>query len=200
MDEKTQELRDIFLDVSEDETVTESQEDTHGSLASDEEIDDRIADAITQLREEFDLATDLDENALVSIVRAFYRGDSDDEIADEVDADVTAEDVLEARLDLHLLRPEDTETDFDLATLREHLENDTPTDQICEDLDIDAETVEHYRDVLEVRAILQRSNARYPIEFEDALQDTQIAERLAHDAREDGLDEATEGQEVDVSF
>lgn len=200
MDEKTQELRDIFLDVSEDETVTESQEDTHGSLASDEEIDDRIADAITQLREEFDLATDLDDDALVTIVRAFYRGDSDDEIADEVDADVTAEDVLEARLDLHLLRPEDTETDFDLATLREHLENDTPTDQICEDLDIDAETVEHYRDVLEVRAILQRSNARYPIEFEDALQDTQIAERLAHDAREDGLDEATEGQEVDVSF
>lgn len=200
MDEKTQELRDIFLDVSEDETVTESQEDTHGSLASDDEIDDRIADTITQLRGEFDLATDLATDALVTIVRAFYRGDSDDEIADAVDADISTEAVREARLDLHLLRPEDTETDFDLAALREHLEAETPTAEITDDLDIDEATIERYRDVLEVRAILQRSNARYPIEFEDALQDTQIAERLAHDAREDGLDEATEGQEVDVSF
>ena len=54
MDDKTEELRDIFLDVSDDETVTESQQDTHGSLASDDEIDARIADTVTRMREEFD--------------------------------------------------------------------------------------------------------------------------------------------------
>lgn len=200
MDDKTQELRDIFLDVSEEETVTESQEDTHGSLASDDEIDARIAETVDRMRDDFDFQTELNLDALVTVVRAYYSGDSDETIASTLDADVTPEEVRTARLDLHLLRPEDTDVDFDLAALREHLESDEPVEEITDDLDIDEATVEEYRDVLRVRAILQRSNARYPIEFEDALQDTQIAERLTHDTREDGLDEATEGQEVDVSF
>lgn len=200
MDDKTQELRDIFLDVSEDETVTESQEDTHGSLASDDEIDARLAETIDRMRENFEFQTDLDDDTLVTVVRAYYSGDSDEEIAAAVDADVSASDVRTARLDLHLLRPEDTEVDFDITALREQLEADTPAEEIAADLDIDEETVEEYRNVLRVRALIQRTNARYPIEFEDALQDTQIAERLTHDTREDGLEEATEGQEVDVSF
>lgn len=200
MDDKTQELRDIFLDVSEEETVTESQEDTHGSLASDDEIDDRIMETIDRMREEFEFQTDLADDTLVALVRAYYSGDDDEEIAETLDADVTPREVHAARLDLHLLRPEDTEVDFDLTVLREHLEADTPVDEITDELDIDEATVEEYRDVLRVRAIIQRTNARYPIEFEDALQDTQIADRLTHDTREDGLDEATEGQEVDVSF
>lgn len=200
MDDKTQELRDIFLDVSEDETVTESQEDTHGSLASDDEIDARLAETIDRMRENFEFQTDLDDDTLVTVVRAYYSGDSDEEIAAAVDADVSASDVRTARLDLHLLRPEDTEVEFDITALREQLEADTPAEEIAADLDIDEETVEEYRNVLRVRALIQRTNARYPIEFEDALQDTQIAERLTHDTREDGLEEATEGQEVDVSF
>ena len=200
MDDKTQELRDIFLDVSEDETVTESQEDTHGSLASDDEIDARIVETIDRMREDFDFQTDLADDALVTIVRAYYSGDSDEEIAAVVDADVSENVIRTARLDLHLLRPEDTEVDFDITALRELLEDDAPVDEITDELDIDEATVEEYREVLRVRAIIQRTNARYPIEFEDALQDTQIADRLTHDTREDGLEEATEGQEVDVSF
>lgn len=200
MDNKTQELRDIFLDVSEEETVTESQEDTHGSLASDDEIDDRIVETIDRMRDDFAFETDLTDDTLVALVRAYYSGDDDEEIASSLDADVTLEEVRTARLDLHLLRPEDTEVDFDLAALREYLEDDTPVDEIANELDVDEATVEEYRDVLHVRTIIQRTNARYPIEFEDALQDTQIADRLTHDTREDGLEEATEGQEVDVSF
>ncbi len=200
MDNKTQELRDIFLDVSEEETVTESQEDTHGSLASDDEIDDRIVETIDRMRDDFAFETDLTDDTLVALVRAYYSGDDDEEIAASLDADVTLEEVRTARLDLHLLRPEDTEVDFDLAALREYLEDDTPVDEITNELDVDEATVEEYRDVLHVRTIIQRTNARYPIEFEDALQDTQIADRLTHDTREDGLEEATEGQEVDVSF
>lgn len=200
MDDKTEELRDIFLDVSEDETVTESQQDTHGSLASDDEIDARIGETVARMREEFGFDTALDDDALISLIREYYRGQDDAAIAEALDADVDVEDVRDARLDLHLLRPEDTEAEFDLAALREHLEQDTPTPAIADALDVDDATVDAYREVLEVRALIQRTNARYPIEFEDALQDTQIAERLTHDAREDGLEEATEGQEVDVSF
>lgn len=38
MDEKTEELRDIFVDVAGEDTVTERQEDGHGSLLSDEGV------------------------------------------------------------------------------------------------------------------------------------------------------------------
>lgn len=200
MDEKTAELRDIFLDVSEDETVTESQQDTRGSLASDEEIDARIADTVAEMREAFAFDTDLGDDALVTVVRAFYRGADDTEIAAALDADVAADDVREARLDLHLLRPEDTDPDFDLAALRDRLEADATTGDIAGELGVDEETVETYRGVIDVRSVIQRTNARYPIEFEDALQDAQIADRLTHDAREDGLEEATEGQDIDVGF
>jgi DNA-directed RNA polymerase specialized sigma24 family protein len=198
MDEKTEELRDLFLDVSEDETVTESQQNAHGSLASDDEIDARLTSAVARMRDDLGFTTDVEDDVLAAIVRAYYEGADDEEIAANLDVDLPPQGVRAARLDLHLLRPEDTETDFDLAALRE-LADASPADA-AESLDVDEATVETYRRVLRVRAHIQRTNARYPIEFEDALQDTQIADRLTHEARDDGLEEATEGQEIDVGF
>ena len=44
MDEKTEELRDLFLDVADDGTVTESQEETPGSLTEERPEDERLDD------------------------------------------------------------------------------------------------------------------------------------------------------------
>ncbi|WP_049947200.1 hypothetical protein [Halarchaeum acidiphilum] len=81
MDEKTRELRDIFVDVTEGETVTETQEEGHGSLATDTEIDDRLRDAVAAMRERLDFRTDLDDEALARIVRGVYAGDDDAALA-----------------------------------------------------------------------------------------------------------------------
>jgi len=50
MDEKTEELRDIFVDVAGEDTVTERQEAGHGSLLSDEDgVEERLLAVIDGL-------------------------------------------------------------------------------------------------------------------------------------------------------
>jgi len=48
MDEKTEELRDIFIDVTDEDTVTESQEETRGSLIDREGIRDRLEGVVDE--------------------------------------------------------------------------------------------------------------------------------------------------------
>ena len=150
MDEKTEELRDIFMDVADDEEVTESQEDTHGSLSSETEVDERLRNAVEEMRDNLDVDTDLATDDLTVLVKTFYAGESDAEIADELDADVDA--------------------------------------------------VERGLRVLDARDEIRRVNDRYRAEFENALRDRELSERLTSTVHEDGLDDATEGQETDMQL
>ena len=103
MDEKTEELRDIFLDVSEEETVTESQTEDRGSLTDEGgSVDDRLREVIDQLREKFGFETDLTDEQRCELVQLFYDDADDTAIADELD--VAEETVFAGRLELHLLR------------------------------------------------------------------------------------------------
>ncbi|MFB6186030.1 MAG: conditioned medium-induced protein 4, partial [Halobacteriaceae archaeon] len=69
MDEKTEDLRDIFMEVADDETVTEEQEETHGSLSSDQSVDERLSEVISSMKEDLDFSTTLSVDELVTIVR-----------------------------------------------------------------------------------------------------------------------------------
>jgi len=86
MNDKTEELRDIFTDVTDgEETVTESQENTRGSLERDERSDeDRLESVVQQMRERYEFETSLSDNELITVARAFYDDRSDDEVADEL--------------------------------------------------------------------------------------------------------------------
>ncbi|WP_336035920.1 conditioned medium-induced protein 4 [Halobacterium yunchengense] len=198
MDEKTEELRDIFMDVADDETVTESQEDTHGSLASAEDVEARLREAVADMRDTLDFDTDLDVDDLATVVEQFYAGDTDAEIAARLDADADPETVARARLDLHLLREADTDAPFDLATLRD-ADEESPA-ALAAALDADEDDVAHYRRVVDVREEIRRVNDRYRAEFENVLQDRELSERLTSSVHEDGLDGATEGQETDIDI
>ena len=200
MDKKTEELRDIFLQVTDEETVTESQEETHGSLASDEEIDARLERIVSDMRERLDFSTTLDDGQLVTVVRRFYAGDSDSAIA-RILGDVSlSKTVSRARVDLHLLRDADTDAPFDLALLREYLDEEESTEAVAERLDVSETTVRRYRRIVETQDEIRRVNDQFREEFENVLQDREIAERLTQNVQEDGLDDATEGMETDVSF
>ncbi|MFB6270249.1 MAG: conditioned medium-induced protein 4 [Halobacterium sp.] len=197
MDEKTEELRDIFMDVADDETVTESQEDTHGSLASAADVEARLREAVAAMHDNLDFQTDLDVDDLATVVEQFYAGDSDAEIADALDADVDAETVADARIDLHLLRESDTDAPFDLARLRDE---DADPAAVAADADVDESTVAAYERVADAQAEIRRVNDRYRAEFENVLQDRELSERLTSSVHEDGLDGATEGQETDIDI
>jgi len=168
MDDKTAELRDIFLDATDgEETVTERQAERRGSLVDIDDparVDARLRDLVATMRERHAFDTDLDPDAYVTLIRGFYDGEDDAALADAVGVDADA--VFRARLDCHLVREDDDETP----------------------------TVEASRE----RAV--RANHRFRDAFTELLTDEDLSDRLASDSREDGLREATEDIETDVSF
>lgn len=199
MDEKTAELRDIFIEATGSDTVTENQEESPGSLSErGERVDERLLELVGRMRERYEFASGLDDESLREVVRGYYEGRSDEELAAALDAD--EEEIFDARMDLHLVRETDEDAPFDLDDLRSMAATDVPMDERVEQLGADEDTVRHYAEVVEARRESTRANDRYRDEFRDLLTDSDIEGRLARDAREDGLREATEDLEVDTAF
>ncbi|RBI63098.1 conditioned medium-induced protein 4 [halophilic archaeon] len=197
MDEKTEELRDIFMDVTDEETVTETQEATHGSLNSEADVEQRLREVVAQMRDEQEFETALSDEELVTVVRGYYAGESDAEIADDL-GDADEETVARARVDLHLFREADAP--FDLVELRELLEDDVTVADCAAELDASESTVRHYRRVVAAKDAARTVNHRYTDEFENVLRDREISDRMTENVQQDGLDDATEGMETNVSF
>ena len=200
MDEKTRKLRDIFMDVAEDATVTERQERARGSLATGERVDELLHTVVETMRERFDFRTALSTDALLTVVRGFYEGASDAEIARRLDGDPAPDTVARARIDLHLVTDRDRDAPFDLDDLRRAIESDRPVSAIAEDLGASESTVRRYRHVVETERARKVVNDRYREEFERLLADRDLEERLTGRTRETGLEDATEGMESNVSF
>ena len=190
MDEKTEELRDIFMDVSEEGTVTERQEADRGSLTDDGDADERIAAVVAEMRDRYDFATDLAGDELVRVVRGYFDGSTDTELAAALDVDRAT--VVRARLNLHLLRERDADAPFELSALRELLDDGATTAVAADALDVSESTVRRYRRVLEARAESRRASERFRSEFADAVPDAELSERMT--------DDATDGMETNVSF
>lgn len=197
MDEKTEELRDIFMDLTDEETVTERQEDTRGSLAREGSPEERTEEVIAAMDERYDFETDLTEETLVLLVRAFYEEESDGDIAELIDESVTT--VFHARMDLHLVRESDTDAPFDLDTLRERFDSDESVSAIATDLDAAESTVGQYRRVIETQTERRAVGDRFREAFDEIYLDTDL-ESHTDDVTRDGLDEATDGMENDLSF
>jgi len=199
MDEKTAELRDIFIDATGSDTVTESQSESPGSLTeTDTDINDRLIELIAQMRDRYEFETDLDDATLRQLLRAYHDGQTDREIA--ADLEVGPDAVFAARMDLHLVRDSDREASFDLDGLRRLIVEDCPLDERADRLDVTDETARHYSEIVLADLRSTRANDRFRDEFAELLTDSDLTGQLARDVREDGLKDATEDIETDVSF
>jgi FixJ family two-component response regulator len=196
MDEKTESLRDIFVDVTEESTVTERQEDTRGSLAREGTPEERTEAVIEALDERYDRSTNLEKERLVGLVAAFYEGADDDTVADRLDE--SPQTVERARLDLHLVRESDTDAPVELSTLRERL-GDADAATVAADLDMAESAIERYRRVAETQATRRAVGDRFREAFDEIYLDTDLASHT-DDVTRDGLEEATEGMENDLSL
>ncbi len=196
MNDKTEELRDIFTDVTDgEETVTESQENTRGSLERDERTDEeRLESVVQQMRERYGFETELSNDELLTVARGFYDERSDADIADELGAD--EDEVFEARMALHLVGEYDAD-EVDLAAIRDREEDDTT---LAAEYGVSEPQIRRYRRVAEAEDQSRAANDRYRDEFDSVLADAELSERMASDLREDGLEDATEGMETDVDF
>jgi len=198
MDEKTAALRDLFVDVTGEESVTTTQSEGPGTLVDDADLDAALADVVADLRAAEGVTSDLDDAALVEVVRRYYAGESDGAIAAALETDERT--VFAARLDCHLLRESDADVDVDGDAARSPLDEGLDADAVAERLDADPEDVRRYAAVVATRRAVQRVNRRYRDRFEAILEDRDIAERLTGDVGLDALAEATADQEVDVDF
>lgn len=199
MDEKTQELRDIFMDVADDATVTERQEAARGSLAGEErDVEGRLREVVADMRAALGFDTALDDAALARVVHGFYEGESDTAIAEALDVARTT--VFRARLDLHLVRERDTDAPFELADLRAALSEGRATDDIAADLDVSASTVRRYARVVEAQDAARRVSHRYRSAFEEVFPESNLSVNMTGDVKRDGLDDALDGMESNVSF
>ncbi|MFC7204873.1 conditioned medium-induced protein 4 [Haloferax namakaokahaiae] len=201
MDEKTAELRDIFIETTGSDTVTERQSDRRGSLADVEDpeaVRARVAELVGQMRERFEFRTDLADDQLVSLVVGYYHGDSDEELA--TDLDIGPDEIRSARFDLHLVRDADRDTPFDYDRLEKLVANDRSDEEIADELDTEVDVVRLFRPVAAADLRSTRVNHRFRDDFSDLLTDEALSENLTEETRKTGLREATEDIETDVSF
>jgi hypothetical protein len=200
MDEKTEKLREVFLDVADEETVTERQEDPRGSIAVDEEeIEDRLRSTIASMEDRYEVAPGFARDDLVEIVRLFYAGKDDAEIAREI-GEVDTSDVARARIDLHLVTDADREGPIDLDDLRERLDAGQAIAEIAAECGESESRLERHRRVAEIEAERRAVGDRFRGAFEHALGERALSDRLTEGIIEDGLEDATDGIETNVSF
>ncbi|OYR42452.1 hypothetical protein [Halorubrum sp. Eb13] len=220
MDEKTAELRDIFVETTGSDTVTERQAESPGTLTDRDEaaVAERVRELVAAMRERYDFSTDLDDATYARIARGHFELDDDAAIAaalaegdaaesDAVDAsepvDVDPETVRDARFDLHLVRDADREVDdasFDYADLKSLTAEGRSIVDCAAALGADPDHVAKYARVARVDLTSTRANDRFRDELRDLLTDAEIEGNHAETAREDGLKEATEDIETDVSL
>ena len=178
--------------------MTETQQDSRGSLTQERASEERLHEIIDRMRQDHEFESSLSDDELATVVERFYDDAADSAIADELDA--SRRDVFRARLDLHLLRDRDTDAPFDLAELRDLLADDRSAGDVADVLDVSGSTVRRYRRVIEAQNEVRRVSDRFRSEFEDALLEADMDEELTDEMANDGLEEATEGTETDVSF
>lgn len=223
MDEKTSELRDIFVETTGSDTVTERQAESRGTLTDRDQtaVDERLRELVATMRERGAFSTDLDDATYARIARGRFELDDDAAIAESIGADgagepgedgtldegrtpdeLDAATVRDARFDLHLVREADREVPADAgfayAALKRLTAEGHSIVECAETLDADIDTVAKYARVARVDLTSTRANDRFRDEFRDLLTDADIEGSHAANAREDGLKDATEDLETDV--
>ncbi|WP_048075609.1 hypothetical protein [Haloquadratum walsbyi] len=217
MDEKTADLRDIFLETTGTETVTDKQDNDRGSLIdnNDATIEDRLQTIISQLRNQFADDLSVSDEILSQIARGFFDPELNPETQSDTqwsqaadaklaasiaDSDIDADTVFAARMSLHLVTDADREAPFDLDRLRSLLAEGKSTTACAETLETTPTTVDRLQRVIEAEAESRQVSHRFRASLADLLSDNALSERLATDARRDGLEPAIDDLETDVSL
>lgn len=155
-------LTDIYLDVAEDtESTTEQQHEQRGSWRPSAATDTRISDTITEMQDRYGLQTQLSDEQLLTLVKAFFDGESDTGIARQLGDASLDKTVTRARLGLHLFRESDTTADFDVEALRECFAAGNSGAECARQLDIAKSTANRYRRIFAAKDQAERVDNQY---------------------------------------
>ncbi|WP_224335000.1 hypothetical protein [Haloprofundus halobius] len=176
MTTKTDELRALFARLSRQTTFTEHQRpDTH-ALSTDDDLDAALRCVVREMRDEYGFRTSLDESDLETMVRGFYAGQSDAELAASLD---TSAGVVErARIHLQLLREGDLEGPVDHRKLARLLDEGASTDECVVALGVSERAIRRAKQVLVARRAAQQSGYRFHLEFESLLREAGLSDEM----------------------
>ena len=188
-------LTEIYLNVSEGEKSTiEQQEEQRGSWQSPGSADAAIGETIAEMRERYGLCTQLSDDQLITLVKAFFDGKSDSEIARRLSDSSLDKTVTRARLGLHLFRKNDTTADFDLDALRECFEEGNSGAECARRLDIGKSTANRYRRIFEARTDAEDVDNEYYERFRQyCLEEGDDAALEPDYSTDNGLNDTIEG-------
>ena len=143
MDDKTTDLRDLFVETTGEETVTETQTAARGSLSTDDAdaVENALSALIHEMADRYEFDTDLSESDLRRVVRAFFDPETagvggswstnaDAAVAASLPGDADVGTVFRARMDLHLVADTDRDGPLPYTDLRALVSTESPTDGV----------------------------------------------------------------------
>jgi hypothetical protein len=188
MSAKTEQLRDLFLKMSPSTKVIEKQARQHGDLRGSSEIDHALSEIVSEMIDRYNIQTKLSAEQLASMVRLFYKGLTDTEIAEELGDRALNKTVSRARIKLHLFRESDLRLPFDKEDFMRLVGSGCSVKEMSEALGIAPSTISEYRNIFDCQHAAKQDG--YTKRFEEILSDQDVSERMVYHISKDGLQDA----------
>ena len=185
MSGRTDQLRDLVLKIGATTKVVEKQATRHGSLRGSGEIEQSLLGVVREMIKQYNIQTKLTPEQLSSVVRLFYKGLSDTEIAEQLGDRALNKTVSRARIKLHLFRETDLKPPFDKDEFIRLAEANRSVKDMAEALRVAPSTISEYRNIFDSQKASERDG--YTKRFLEILSDQDVSERMVTVHTEDGL-------------
>jgi DNA-binding CsgD family transcriptional regulator len=185
MSGRTDQLRDLVLKIGTSTKVVEKQATRHGSLRGSGEIERALLGVVREMIKQYSIQTKLTPEQLSTVVRLFYKGLSDTEIAERLGDRALNKTVSRARIKLHLFRETDLKPPFDKEAFLGLSDAGKSVKEMAEALKVAPSTISEYRNIFDSQRASERDG--YIKRFLEILSDQDVSERMVTAHTEDGL-------------
>jgi DNA-binding NarL/FixJ family response regulator len=185
MSGRTDQLRDLVLKIGASTKVVEKQATRHGSLRGSGEIERALVGVVGVMIKQYGIQTKLTPENLSTVVRLFYKGLSDTEIAERLGDRALNKTVSRARIKLHLFRETDLKPPFDKEEFLRLSDIGKSVKEMAEALKVAPSTISEYRNIFDSQKASDRDG--YTKRFLEILSDQDVSERMVTAHTEDGL-------------
>lgn len=185
MSGRTDQLRDLVLRIGASTKVVEKQATQHGALRGSSDIERALLAVVKEMIKHYNIQTKLAAEQLATVVRLFYKGLSDTEIAEQLGDRALNKTVSRARIKLHLFRESDLKPPFDKAEFIRLSEAGKSVKEMAEALGVAPSTISEYRNIFESQKAAEQDG--YIKRFLEILSDQDVSERMVTSHIKDGL-------------
>jgi len=185
MSGRTDQLRDLVLKMGASTKVVEKQASQHGALRGSSDIERALLGVVKEMIKHYNIQTKLTPEQLATVIRLFYKGLSDTEIAEQLGDRALNKTVSRARIKLHLFRESDLKPPFDKGEFVRLSGTGKSVKEMAEALGVAPSTISEYRNIFESQKAAEKDG--YTKRFLEILSDQDVSERMVTSHIKDGL-------------